>query len=51
MIEIFPLRATPRRRMTDHICDEDIGGELRKMDISNIIKLIKELVTAIGKKI
>jgi hypothetical protein len=49
MIEMFLLRATSRCRITDHTCDEDIGGELRKMDFSKIMKLVKELATAMGK--
>jgi hypothetical protein len=31
------------------MCDEDIGGKLRKMDISKVMKLMKELAAAIGK--
>jgi hypothetical protein len=51
MIEIFLLRATSRCRIKDHICDEDTGEELRKMDISKIIKLINKFDTEIGKNI
>jgi hypothetical protein len=51
MIEIYPPIATSICRMTDHVCNEDIGEELRKTDISKVIKLIKELATAIGNNI
>jgi hypothetical protein len=34
--------------MTYHVCDEDIGEELRKMDIGKVIKLIRELDTAVA---
>jgi hypothetical protein len=51
MIEIYPLRAISRCRMADHICSEDTGDGLRIMDISKIIKHIKEVATAIGNNL